>query len=54
VRDIQASQFNDDEINALKAGLNEIAQGCLNLIRALAVSQIPESDKTAVELGEHK
>ncbi len=38
-------QFTDNQINGLKAGLNQIAQGCVTLIKVLSMSQIPHADK---------
>jgi len=38
-------QFTDNQINGLKASLNQIAQGCVTLIKVLSLSQIPHSDK---------
>lgn len=38
-------QFNENQINGLKAGLSQVAQGCLTLIKVLTMSQIPETEK---------
>jgi hypothetical protein len=38
-------KFTENQINGLKAGLNQIAQGCLTLIKVLSMSQIPHTDK---------
>ena len=38
-------QFSKNQINGLKAGLGQIAQGCVTLIKVLSMSQVPERDK---------
>jgi hypothetical protein len=38
-------QLTGSQITGLKTGLNEIAQGCITLIKVLSMIQIPEKDK---------
>ena len=45
MKETKPVQLNENQINGLKAGLNEIAQGCVTLIKVLTMSQIPEKDK---------
>ena len=41
----KSMQFSENQINGLKAGLGQIAQGCVTLIKVLSMSQVPETDK---------
>ena len=41
----KSMQFSENQINGLKAGLGQIAQGCVTLIKVLSMSQVPERDK---------